>query len=298
MNSIFDLNLSIPSNRIGRLLGLVVAGLLMAGCPAGKEAPANNPPPRAANKILIRGSNTIGEELAPRLIAEYRKDHPEVTFDLEFKGTAYGIGSLLGGYCDIAGASKAMVKEQEEIAHERGVEPKEHFLGSYTVAVVVNAANPVSNLTSNQVAALFTGRIHNWKEVGGSDAPVHLYIRDPISGTHIGFKELAMSNQGYAAGARLLTNYVEIVQDVAKDQNAIGYCGLDLAKHSGTKSLSIDGVSPSVETINQQKYPYARPLRLYTDALKEAPQTRQFVEFVLSARGQQIVAQMGYAPKP
>jgi phosphate transport system substrate-binding protein len=298
MSSICNFNPSRTVNRITHSLALLVAGAFLAGCPAGKEPQVNNPAPRPANKILIRGSNTIGEELAPRLIAEYQKEHPNVSFDLEFKGTAYGIGSLLGGHCDIAGASKAIAKEQEEIARERGVEPKEHLLGTYTVAIVVNAANPASNLTSNQVASLFIGQVQNWKEVGGPDAPVHLYVRDPISGTHIGFKELAMANQGYGSGARLLTNYVAIVEGIAKDQNGIGYCGLDLAKHEGIKALSIDGVAPSIETVNQQKYPYARVLRLYTDGLKAAPETKQFIDFALSPRGQQIVAGMGYAPKP
>ncbi len=249
-------------NQIAHLFGLGLAGLFLAGCPASKEAPSNNQPPKAANKILIRGSNTIGEELAPHLIAEYKKDHPDVTFDLEFKGTAYGIGSLLGGYCDIAGASKAIAKEQQEIARERGVQPKEYLIGSYTVAIVVNAANPLSNLTSNQVAALFVGKVQNWKDVGGPDAPVHLYIRDPISGTHIGFKELAMNNEGYAAGAHMLTNYEAIVAGVANDQNGIGYCGLDLMKQQGIKTVSIDGVAPGADTVNHHHYAYARALRL------------------------------------
>ena len=110
-------------------------------------------------QVIIRGSNTIGEELAPQLIAKYQKAHANVTFDLEFKGTAYGIGSLMGGFCDIAGASKPVTKEQLEIAQIRGVQFHDYILGSYAVAVVVNAANPVSDLTPKQVHGLFTGKI-------------------------------------------------------------------------------------------------------------------------------------------
>ncbi len=252
----------------------------------------------AEDKITIRGSNTIGEELAPKLAAEYKKAHADAAFDFEFKGSGYGIGALMGGYCDIAGSSKPVSKEQEEIAQIRSVKFKEYAIGSYAVSILVNAENPVSNLTSNQVQALFTGNIQNWKEVGGPDAPVHLLVRDPVSGTYLGFKELAMANLDYGANVQLFTNYLAIADAAAKDTNAIGYAGLDLAQHAGTKAVSIDGVTPSAETVNAKKYPYARTLRFYTDAQKEPAKATAFIDFVLTADGQKVLTQMGYAPKP
>jgi phosphate transport system substrate-binding protein len=252
----------------------------------------------AQDKVVIRGSNTIGEELAPRLITEYKKDHKDAAFDLEFKGSGYGIGALMGGYCDIAGSSKPVSKEQEEIAQLRNVQFKEYILGSYTVSILVNAGNPVSNLSSNQVQGLFTGKIQNWKEVGGPDAPVHLYLRDPVSGTYLGFKELAMGYQDYGnQHVQLLTNYLGIADALAKDPNGIGYAGLDQLQHAGTKMVSIDGVAPSAETVNGKKYPYARTLRFYTDSAKESAATKDFINYVLGD-GQKIMVQMGYAPKP
>ena len=252
----------------------------------------------AQDKIIIRGSNTIGEELAPRLIAEYKKDHANVSFDLEFKGTGYGIGALMGGFCDIAAASRAVVREQETISELHGVHFKEYILGSYTVSILVNAANPVSNLTSNQVQALFTGRTKNWQEVGGPDAPVHLYVRNPVSGTYLGFKEIAMANQDYDEHVQLMTNYLSIADAVAKDANAVGYAGLDLVQHAGTKAVSVEGAAPSAASVNGKKYPYARALRFYTEADKEPAKVKNFVDFVLSPSGQSILAQMGYATKP
>ncbi|HEV2693528.1 MAG TPA: phosphate ABC transporter substrate-binding protein [Verrucomicrobiae bacterium] len=253
----------------------------------------------AQDKITIRGSNTIGEELAPRLITEYKKDHKDAAFDLEFKGSGFGIGALMGGYCDIAGSSKPISKEQQEIAQLRNVQFKEYILGSYTVSILVNAANPVSNLSSNQVQGLFTGKITNWKEVGGPDAPVHLYLRDPVSGTYLGFKELAMGFQDYGdQHVQLFTSYLGIADALAKDPNGIGYTGLDQLQHAGTKALSIDGVAPSVATVNGNKYPYARTLRFYTDSAKESPKAKDFINYVLSGDGQKVMAQMGYAPKP
>ena len=252
----------------------------------------------AEDKIIIRGSNTIGEELAPRLIAAYKKDHADVSFDLEFKGTAYGIGALMGGFCDIAGASKPVVKAQQEIAQIRGVQFKQYVLGCYTVAILVNAASPISNLTSNQVQALFTGKIQNWKAVGGPDAPVHLYARDPVSGTHLGFKEVAMAGNDYEEHTQFFTNYLGIADAVAKDPHGIGYTGLDLAGRAGVRAVQIDGVPPTAESVDAQKYPYARPLYFYTNTDKESPAAKAFIDFALSPAGQQVVTQTGDAPKP
>ena len=253
----------------------------------------------AQDKIIIRGSNTIGEELAPRLAAEYKKTHADAAFDFEFKGSGYGIGALMGGYCDIAGSSKPVSKEQEEIAQLRGVKFKEHIFGSYAVSILVSAENPVSNLTSNQVQSLFTGKIQNWKEVGGSDAPVHLLVRDPVSGTYLGFKELAMNNQDYGEHSiQLFTTYLAIADAAAKDPGAIGYAGLDLIPHAGTKAVNIDGIAPSAKTVTAKKYAYARTLRFYTDSVKESAKAKAFIDFVLAADGQKVLTQMGYAPKP
>ena len=252
----------------------------------------------AQDKVAIRGSNTIGEELAPQLIAGYKQSHKDAAFDLEFKGSGYGIGALMGGYCDIAAASKPVSKEQEEIAQIRSVKFKEYIIGSYTVSILVNAENPISNLSSAQVQSLFTGKTTNWKEVGGSDAPVHLCVRDPVSGTYLGFKELALGFQDYGEPVQLYTNYVALAAAVAKDPNAIGYAGLDLTQHAGTKGVTIDGVAPTAANVTERKYPYARPLRFFTDANKESAKTKDFVDYVLGGDGQKVLTAMGYAPKP
>ncbi len=252
----------------------------------------------AQDKIAIRGSNPIGEELAPQLVASYKQSHQDAAFDLEFKGSGYGIGALMGSYCDIAAASKPVSKEQEEIALIRSVKFKEYIIGSYTVSILVNAENPVGNLSSAQVQSLFTGKTTNWKEVGGPDAPVHLCVRDPVSGTYLGFKELAMGFQDYGEPVHLYTNYLAIANAVAKDPNAIGYAGLDLASHPGTKAVTVDGVAPTAANVTDRKYPYARPLRFFTDANKESAKTKEFVDYVLGGDGQKVLTAMGYAPKP
>jgi phosphate transport system substrate-binding protein len=278
-------------------VSLVLIGLIAASCSPSKPA-AESSETAPTGKITIRGSNTIGEELAPRLIAEYKKDHPAADFDLEAKGTSYGMGALMGGFCDIAGASRLPSKEELEVAQYRDVELNDHVIGAYGVAVVINAANPVGNLTKEQVRDIFTGVITNWNAAGGPDAPIHLFIRDPVSGTYLGFKELAMENKSYASEQNLFTNYAAIVEAVAKDANGIGYSGFSLAKNSGVKAVSIGGIEPTTDSVNKGEYPFARVLHLYTNKGKETQAALDFIQFIQSPRGQEVLAQAGFVPRP
>jgi phosphate transport system substrate-binding protein len=266
-------------------LSLMVLSVVVAGC--GKP-----------EKITIRGSNTFGEELAPQLIAEYRKEHPAVVFDTEYKGTTYGMGALMVERCDIAAASRPASTNELQLAKDRDIEFNDYVIGAYSVAVIVNAGSPIGNLTRDQVRDIFTGAVINWKEVGGPDAPIHLCSRDEISGTHLGFRELAMENKPYALGLKAFTNYLGIIQTVAQDANGIGYTSIDLVSKDGVKAVSIGGVAPTIASVNKGQYPYARVLHLYTDTTKESPTTRDFVQFVQSKRGQEILTRMGFVPRP
>jgi phosphate transport system substrate-binding protein len=256
------------------VVGTLLVALLAGGCSPAKT-----------EKVVIRGSNTIGEELAPRLIAEYQKDHPGATFDTEYKGTTYGFGALFVGRCDIAAASRDATTNEVALAQDNGVQLSEHTIGTYCVAVIASAGCPVTNLTRAQVRDIFTGTARNWNEVGGPDAPIHLFIRHPVSGTHLGFRELAMEDKPYALTAKNCTNYTDIVRAVAADPSAVGYCSFQLATNAGVKAIAIGGVAPTAASVKQGKYPYVRTLRLYTNKAAEAPTAREFVDFVLSPRG-------------
>ena len=270
-----------------RKLPVILLTLVIAGC---------TPKTSETTTVIIRGSNTIGEELAPRLIAEFKKEHPNINFDLEFKGTPYGLGALLVERCDIAAASRNLTTNEMDLARDRGITINDYVIGSYSVDVIVNAGNPVANLSKDQVRDIFTGTIKNWSAVGGPDSPIHLYIRDPISGTYLGFQELAMGKMPYAAGLKTSTNYAGIVEAVMKDANGIGYSSIDLPKTGGVKAVSIGGVAPTVASVNKAQYPYARVLRLHTNKAKESEAARQFIQFVQSPQGQGILVQMGFAP--
>jgi phosphate transport system substrate-binding protein len=279
--------------NLARSLSLALLGVALVLCPGCDKTPQSASP----GKIVIKGSNTVGEELAPRLVADYKKDHADAVFEMEFKATSYGLATLLAGQCDIAAASRTPLKGEVDLMELRKIELKDYVIGYYTVAVIANGACTVGNLTKEQVRDIFTGVIKNWKDAGGPDAPVHLYVRDPISGTYLGFRELAMENNPYASGLKTSTNYQGIVQAVAQDPHGIGYSPISLAATPGIKTVSIGGVSPTMESVRQGQYPYVRPLRLYTNKGNEPATAVEFIKFVQSPKGQEIVAQMGYVPK-
>ena len=276
------------------MLALCV-GALVPACSDKQQASA--PPPSLQGKIVIKGSNTIGEELGPRLVAEYKKEHPTAIVELESKLTGYGLAALIAGQCNIASASRVPLADELVQAHSRKIELDDHVIGSYAVAVIVNAGNPISELTTNQVRDIFVGAVQNWKDVGGSDASVTLFIRDPISGTYHGFRELAMENKYYATNRTTFTNYAGIAEAVAKDPNGIGYCSIELTNSPGLKALSIGGIAPTVASINEGKYPYARVLHFYTSKGNEEPSAKEFIDFVQSPKGQEIVVQTGNVPR-
>lgn len=273
--------------RFARCAAVLLTCAVIAGCS-----------PNPKEKIVIRGSNTFGEELAPKLIAEFKKENPTVDFDAEFKGTSYGLGALMVGRCDIAAASREATTNELALSPIPNLQLNNYVVGSYSVAVVVNAGNSVTNLTQQQVRDVFTGAVQNWKEVGGADAPIHLYIRNPISGTYLGFQELAMDKKPYGIHTKSFTNYVSIIKAVEEDAAGIGYSSIDLTSQSGIRPLAIGGIAPSADSVNKGKYPYKRVLRLYTDKSNELADAGAFANFVLSTEGQKIVSEMGYVPRP
>jgi phosphate transport system substrate-binding protein len=185
-----------------------------------------------------------------------------------------------------------------ELAKGRNIQLDDHIIGSYAVAVIVNPANPIGSMTKDQVRDLFTGAARNWKDVGGSDSAVHLYIRDPVSGTFLGFRELAMENKAYGSGPTALTNYSQIAEAVSRDPVGIGYIGFDQLAASGVKAVSIQNIAPEAAAVNQNKYPFARVLHLYTNKAGTSAEAADFIKFVQSSAGKQILAQAGFVPAP
>jgi phosphate transport system substrate-binding protein len=249
---------------------------------------------KAQDRIRIQGSNTFGEELAPALTERYRKDHPQAIFELESKGSGSGFEALLAGGCDIAASSRSPTEDEKRLARSRGITMNDYLVGFYGVAVIVNEQNPLKALTDAQVKEVFTGAITNWKQVGGEDVPIQIYIRDPISGTYLGFQELAMGNRPYANTAKTLSRYAEIVDAVRSDRSAIGYSSMNLAHQRNIRAVMVNNVQPTSIAVNEGNYPYSRTLRLYTAKGRESASAKDFLRFVRSRAGQAILAEHGF----
>lgn len=263
-----------------RLLFLLVLLLPLAGA--------------RAEKLDIRGSNTFGEELGPRLVAEFRQSHPDLEISLESKGTASGVLALLDGSCDIASASRALTEDEERLARSRRISLQRYTIGYYGVAVVVNRNFPVRGLTDRQVRDIFTGAVTNWSAVGGPDAPVRVLIRDDSGGTHLGFQEVAMDRLPYAADARGFASDALLAQALLQEPEGIGFVAMTLFNRLELKALHINGIAPSVLAVSDDLYPYARELRLYTDRKRESDAAVAFIKFVRSTQGQNILDDMGF----
>jgi phosphate transport system substrate-binding protein len=251
-------------------------------------------PVGAADKLVIKGSNTFGEKLGPRLIQEFNKQYPGVVVELETKGSATGFAALTAGECDIASASRPPTEDETRLAQSRGVKLATYTVGYYGIAVVVSDRNPVRGLSDVQVRGIFTGVITNWSAVGGVDAPITIYIPDAKQGTYLGFQELAMDKKPYASTVRSLATDEMIAEAVKRDSAAIGYVALPMAKQPELHGVRINGVVPTDIAVHERLYPYARQLWLFTDARRESPAARQFIRFVHSRRGQEVVELTGF----
>jgi phosphate transport system substrate-binding protein len=161
----------------------------------------------------------------------------------------------------------------------------------------VNSGNPVKSLTKKQVEQIFTGEVSDWSAVGGSGGKISIYTRNTSSGTYSDFKELAMKKRDYAGGSQKMAGNEQIAAEVSKNANGVGYVGLAYTKASGIKVMPVEGVLPSVQTVQAKTYPYARPTFYYTNG-EPGGLAKQFLDFTLSAAGQKIASQVGFVPNP
>ena len=159
----------------------------------------------------------------------------------------------------------------------------------------MNATNPIKGLTKKQVEQIFTGEVTDWSAVGGSGGKISIYTRNTSSGTYSDFKELAMKKRDYAGGSQKMAGNEQIAAEVGKNANGIGYVGLAYDKAPGVKAMPIDGVTPSVQTVQAKNYPYARPTFYYTNG-EPSSLAKQFVDFTVGPAGQKIATQTGFVP--
>jgi phosphate transport system substrate-binding protein len=252
-----------------------------------------------AQKLKIKGSDTV-LPLTQTVAEEYMKINNNASIMVTGGGSGVGIAALLNGTTDIAQSSRSLKMDEKIQLKNDGKTLTELIIGYDALAVIVNPANKVSQLTREQLEGIFTGKITNWKQVGGTDMRIVAYSRETSSGTYEFFKEHVLQNKNYAASALLMPATGAIVQSVSQTKGAIGYVGLAyLEKDIKSLKVSFDKgktfVAPSVSTSKNKTYPIIRPLYYYYLTSLEKTVT-PFVKFVLSPAGQQMVMKTGYVP--
>lgn len=257
--------------------------------------------------IQNKGSDTM-VNLALAWAEAYREQQPDVAIAVTGGGSGTGIAALINDTVDIANASREMKDGEIEQARAQGIEPVEHLVAIDALAIIVNPANPVGQLTIDQLADIFTGRITNWQELGGDDADIILVSRETNSGTHVYFLDEVVrkgdseNSDIFAPQTMLMPSSVGITSEIQRNPHAIGYDGLGyVTAHEKliavAQNAEDDYVLPSVQSGADGSYPIARGLYMYT-AGEPTGDIAEFIAWIVGPAGQQIVADLGFVPLP
>lgn len=248
-----------------------------------------------AEKLVIKGSDTLGAKFVPQLAEQFKAQNPGTTFDIAAEGSTTGIAAIIDGTAQIGMSSRRAKPSEVGAATGKGVNMKPTIVAYDGIAVIVNSGNPIKSMTKKQVEQIFTGDVADWSAVGGSSGKISIYTRNTSSGTYSDFKELAMKKRDYAKGSQKMAGNEQIAAEVGKNANGIGYVGLAYMKAGGIRVLPIDGVMPSVQSVQAKSYPYARPTFYYTNG-EPGGLTKKFLDFTIGPTGQKIATQVGFVP--
>ena len=255
--------------------------------------------------IQIKGSDTM-VNLGQAWAEEFSKKNPGVNAAVTGGGSGTGISAMISGTADIAISSRTMKEKEINKAKQNGIEPFEIKAALDGLAVVAHPSNSVSQLTIGQLSDIFTGKIKNWKEVGGNNLQIVILSREVNSGTHVYFKEHVLrkgdekSVEEFSPAALLMPSSQAIAEEISQNPNAIGYYGMGYISPKQkviavAKDANSPYIAPAIESVQDNSYPISRPLLLYT---KGQPQgiVKAFVDFALSAEGQEIVKKTDFVP--
>ncbi|HYE31939.1 MAG TPA: phosphate ABC transporter substrate-binding protein [Methylomirabilota bacterium] len=256
----------------------------------------------SAANITAKGSDTM-VILAQKWAEEYMKKSPDTKIQVTGGGSGTGFAALQNQTTDLANASrKIRAKEIESCIKAFGKRPTEYKVALDGLSVYVSDSNPVKELSVAQVGDIFTGKIKNWKEIGGPDKPITLYSRENSSGTYEFFKEHVLQGKDFAASAQTMPGTAAVLQAVAKDPNGIGYGGA--AYGAGAKHLLIKkddaskAIEPTEENVVKGTYPISRYLYIYVNPNLDKGEVAKYLTWMRSDEGQAIVKNVGYFPLP
>jgi phosphate transport system substrate-binding protein len=274
----------------------IPALLLLISCGGNQEQKTKESAGKKKS-IVVKGSDTV-LPLAQKEAEEFMKKDKEASVTIIGGGSGVGISALIDGTTDIGMSSRPLKADEKIKLSERNTDLVEVIIGYDALAVIVHPDNKVSKLTQEQISDIYTGKITNWKEVGGDDMKIIAYSRESSSGTYEFFKEHVMDNKNYASTVLNMPATGAIVQSVSQTKGAIGYVGLAY-ETTGIKhvEVSYDGgktyYPPSFENVKNKTYPIARPLYFYYDK-KNEEKVKPFIDFILSEEGQAITKEVGY----
>lgn len=253
----------------------------------------------AAKPVTIKGSDTM-VIMNARLAEAFMAKNPGVTIQVTGGGSGVGLAALINGTTDIAASSRPIKPSETSSLKQRFASMGFSVpIARDGLSVYLNTANPVRELTMQQIQDIYTGKITNWKDVGGNNAPIVLYSRENSSGTYIYFRDTVLLGKDYSPRAQTLQGTAAVVNAVARDANGIGFGGAAYAKGirfaAVKKDANSPALQPTLENVRTGKYPISRFLYLYLRA-KPAGDAKKFIDWATSPEGQEIVVKTGYFP--
>lgn len=249
---------------------------------------------QAKEELMINGSTTV-LPIVQKVAENYMAVNPNVDIAISGGGSGNGIKALVDGLTSIAMSSRDMKSSEKEQAARKGVDPVRIPVAVDALVPVVNPQNPVKSLSLEQLKDIFTGKITNWKEIGGNDAKIVVVSRDTSSGTYETWEELVMKKAKVMPQALLQASNGAVVQALSKNRNAIGYVGIGYLTPS-IKGLQIDELVATPESALTRKWPLSRELYLFTNGQPQGV-TDAFIKYMLDpAKGQKAVREVGFVP--
>lgn len=242
------------------------------------------------NKIVIKGSDTLGAKMVPQLTAVYKAMGNATDFEIAAEGSSTAFTSLLEGTADIGMSSRDAKEGEKDSFTAKGKELVEHVAGIDMLAVIVNEGNSVKNLTTKQIEGIFTGEITDWSELGGKQGAISVYTRNTSSGTYKSFQELAMNKRDYGSSTQKMAGNEAIASEVGKNPNGIGYVGLAYAKNEGIVPITVEGIGLD----KFEEYPLSRKLYYYTVGEPEG-EVAKFLKWAeTDETAQKVIEKVGF----
>ena len=235
--------------------------------------------PGASQRIDIVGSTSV-QPVAEKLVEEYKINHPDVKLNVQGGGSSLGIKTVHDGIADIGMSSKELDSSGKE-----GI--SEYEIGRDGIIVAVNVKNNVSDLTKSQLKDIFSGKITNWREVGGNDGEIHIVCREAGSGTLNAFEDIVMGDTKIKSDAIVQSSTEAVKQSVKQDENAIGFVSFAHVSDD-VKTLNIGGVTPGNETIADGSYELQRPF-LFLVKGNPSGELKKFIDWTGGSEAQKII---------